>query len=1729
MRVDDTGEEYQINTEFVEDTLKVAEELDIDEIDAARLLLDASGENDPSTYDRPLWECGIMRFHRECHFLLDCMRLMIEIATDDEIEENMQDAFGALVEEKVFRVPPPGAQPAATQGREDRIVPKCVGAMQALRQNMQRLVERMTAKMQLAQARLLTKVSDEQEVYEFAMFNMQELHQQLSVILCAAIEKRHAEVVDFKDFLAGLKKADKYDHLLVHMFPVLGTYITVFGSSEGIGDLQVSRDLNGMICKQSEDDTWAMPSLRAAVRAWWIAEYSGWYLDRTPAYSIPNVDLDKEDEDRTKQFLEALKDGAFDFILSVAADCKSQDWQDPTRLGMRQWLQRKAPALASESSWGFSSYFQKCMMVHLEVLIDASISNLPDILRKLRTEEDEQRQLSQTHEQDLDLERFLIIIAYAYEGRPDAALSFWEDSESNLAGFLQWASRRASTPLVSAFCEMLQAISDTEECATAAHTFLLDEGHHSSGKIKRSQSLTWNQIFKELEYFTNKLRERPNPAQTHTIMQRQGRPTPDQAEAEPESSMMLECYLRLIAKLCAESEVARQRLLLDEEWHLADTLIRLASSSIPPRLRACVFVVLKALMTRKSQAECDVMWKWFDSLLSGAYGLQAIQGGAARTALVPQQQDVGALMEDFFAKFSEGFDEPNALVQFITSLMHPVEGYEGLHDVLPFPEDLGFQIRVPGVEIYVDFVIGHIFATKSKEISDAAQLRALRLSCLDFTMTCLATFNEDLIVLGNEANIDIDEAMATTDLATYVCLHPFARVMEWMFNDSVITALMGTIHQDASALNKAAPDSALIQSILRAAEVILKVLELQDTYLNLVRPVIREKAKHRRAPVANAALTCFEDGIMNHLTLVVELGRLCGLGNSPLTLACLKLVEKISTSSRIISAWSPDYGHAGHRNKAIVQLEKNQENVTIAATLASELTATLDPILEAEASNYSIKIFILDFLYECLKAMPDRPTIAHLLLGFHCELHGLAVVPGGAFDSQTSLFHTLISVAIELSVYQEDRGGMRGYLISLKYRILRVLQVLWSSPLSSHLVMDELRATNFIFHMLLQEVQIHKNLLWDGVQTTNPEFPLSDSAIPYINYLGSRAMLLEYIGKELCSVSQKRIPTVKRQIFEALGGKITDDGQEASMAVPTVFDFFDFLSLDGQWDIPMPEFVFNKDLDLSACAEEDPDAGLQYDIVKVQELLALKRGESRSNTKAVVPLEQLAAIEREEALLIEYLVFSNRQRQYVSSRLKLLRSWCNLLLVMFEANDFIGNPKKAFLQMGLQTLLPSLGSSSAVTAAEAYELARVAKVLLFKLDLDDEAAEADRTYANVNGTSDKLFQLFQICLDSIGKWAGSAELRALYYSICYRYLTAVVDKDATVQVEEKPSPLSSHRQRQRALRAVHTHGERFFNVICDDALGSDASCQTAAMVLLGSIVHLGRADGDTQAIQVLNRLNFVGLLVDGLRTVLSDWLGVIVEGNAAAEQYAHAKLALLLQLCQTREGAKFVLQANLFRALEASKVFAADPELEIDSRNTAALEKHYSLLVALARIVGAAVLVRGAHNIPQGRRFLTQHRTLVVHTLKRSAGIGSVGNAAPVSREGTTGKTEAEKARARLEERIEELAEAFMLLITATKFLEVSLRSFLLLALSPPPTFSPFPVMLQLIGRMGSFERQSAIHMATRVKHEPALLVNKLEPLGIPSPPAIITFCRTRHLHHSRLFLCLPTVRLVSR
>jgi nuclear pore complex protein Nup205 len=61
----------------------------------------------------------------------------------------------------------------------------------------------------------------------------------------------------------------------VHYFPPLAGFISRYGGIDG--NISDARALNDRILLEDDEKPWKLPYVHAAFRAWWLAEYSGWY------------------------------------------------------------------------------------------------------------------------------------------------------------------------------------------------------------------------------------------------------------------------------------------------------------------------------------------------------------------------------------------------------------------------------------------------------------------------------------------------------------------------------------------------------------------------------------------------------------------------------------------------------------------------------------------------------------------------------------------------------------------------------------------------------------------------------------------------------------------------------------------------------------------------------------------------------------------------------------------------------------------------------------------------------------------------------------------------------------------------------------------------------------------------------------------------------------------------------------------------------------------------------------------------------------------------------------------------------------------------------------------------------------------------------------------------------------------------------------------------------------
>lgn len=297
-------EEYAINEDFQQTALQLADALDLDEIESARIALEALG--DAEMLGRPLLESSIIRFHQTRKYLLDSFRHILYASIDVNIPESIRDVLLGVI----IRV----LQPQESSGAGQSFVSKCLQKMGEMKSMLQSLTDRLNGASVLGQIQR----SEFHETIEYQRASLVQQHESLGIIVHYLVKANHAAPKDFEQILDILKRADKYDNLLgesffillavtsstlyerfgltnitVHLIPALSAFIFVFGAPEGHSNLREARDWNEKIVGHKDQNPWVLHYVHAAMCAWWLAEYSGWYMDNQTGSPLVGVNLDE--------------------------------------------------------------------------------------------------------------------------------------------------------------------------------------------------------------------------------------------------------------------------------------------------------------------------------------------------------------------------------------------------------------------------------------------------------------------------------------------------------------------------------------------------------------------------------------------------------------------------------------------------------------------------------------------------------------------------------------------------------------------------------------------------------------------------------------------------------------------------------------------------------------------------------------------------------------------------------------------------------------------------------------------------------------------------------------------------------------------------------------------------------------------------------------------------------------------------------------------------------------------------------------------------------------------------------------------------------------------------------------------------------------------------------------------------------------------------------------------
>jgi nuclear pore complex protein Nup205 len=197
-----SGEEFRINEEFQQGALQLADHLNLDELDAARIFLEVQSETDSS--GRSSLTNSIIRFHQRRKVLLDCLRLTLRLSADVDREGHIRASLQALI-----------AQVVQSQNAPSRYIQRCLSSMGDIKSRLQDLVEKLNSASILGQSQQAELL----QTIEFERGSLVKQHESLGIVLLYLVKENYSVLADFEWTIDHLRKADKYDNLLCEQTP----------------------------------------------------------------------------------------------------------------------------------------------------------------------------------------------------------------------------------------------------------------------------------------------------------------------------------------------------------------------------------------------------------------------------------------------------------------------------------------------------------------------------------------------------------------------------------------------------------------------------------------------------------------------------------------------------------------------------------------------------------------------------------------------------------------------------------------------------------------------------------------------------------------------------------------------------------------------------------------------------------------------------------------------------------------------------------------------------------------------------------------------------------------------------------------------------------------------------------------------------------------------------------------------------------------------------------------------------------------------------------------------------------------------------------------------------------------------------------------------------------------------------------------------------------------------
>ena len=1059
-----------------------------------------------------------------------------------------------------------------------------------------------------------------------------------------------------------------------------------------------------------------------------------------------------------------------------------------------------------------------------------------------------------------DIATLLSFIGLLYSSLPpERALQFWgatpkepityaeyvEATSGKLPAFLQWvvwSTQSRDVDMTTALYDMLVGLTKGAQCSELGYNFLARGGGEvitGNGLSQQSNStaptISLPFIFSTLENWTALGTSQAPPQQSitqygWTSQPQQIQQLPRQQLALTEKDVLLaQAFLRVLASIAFHSVPVRMAIAGHSQFRAVQNLLALVPLGIPLELKGALFNAIASFCEpgggQAGVDLCKLVWSLMERLeiinvrSGGSTGIQMFKG------VEIELEEVEAAHKLYPATIP--------FLKLLATLIHTQKRIP-LRDQLSeaelistIPETLGQPHRLPGIGPFVSFVVNNVFSKiSSREYARPSDRWQTNDLCLCFIERCLASYPLESLVSP------VEELQLKGDALIPFLVHPGYEIMKRILSSTPLqTTLLTYIVDGTEGLDKGlAEEEYYFQTtMIRVLRIILRVLEIQDIFLDILVPSLSEFDSPSLVGTVHTRsyFTRLDQALTFSAQTVPAIVSYILYPQYPeMPFLSVKILSCLASSTNL------------HNLTAIIDRSTDSERILAGYQKAMDVEA-FDDVIQAEAAMeqhtgagapdlesppevlpQATRLAILDFLLSNTSLDRPYPNTAHFFL-FGGLSSDQQIKDPHALGSRRSCIHSILDLLN--SGIPKLKGKERWVdsqleplfviLPGLAERCYRVVQQLCEHPKTAEFSMRYLRTRENFFARHLKAIPFKV----PGVKDDNPiEIVYKDEArvVSTVDglsaFLRLRSSVFSLVALELHVLTNKGHNKSVSELLDLLfshddGYTDEDDDDDDLIGEPYQnfqevgqsnlriieylhsldFDWFDSLSVK-------PVHIEFLQLNLQACTRIDQYGSEIIDRNVLLVLLSTARRALHTKGRLVTPahIEQLKA---ETNYILESCAVENHRRQIHDAIVRGYESWRNLLdMALVKCFNYLPQEGRENMLFDLLHVLPAILKSPNVQQQTAMLLSEVFLSTITKLREDrqyqaiiqSDSGELD----SASLPSERLYALFRSTLECVLDSSRNQFVRGNLYATLINYFHLITDGKKQVQED----PLQKH-------------------------------------------------------------------------------------------------------------------------------------------------------------------------------------------------------------------------------------------------------------------------------------------------------------------------------------------------